>query len=83
MAKQQKQETTMDDNFRQNMVKARACVSAELAKHGIAVDVRLLTTISVMTSVALKFFKEEINSREARTDFDKAIDMYQNSNTPF
>ncbi len=83
MSEQQKQETTMDDNFKQNMVKARACVSAELAKHGIAVDVRLLTTISVMTSVALKFFKEEISGEEARNSFNEAIDMYKNSNTPF
>ena len=83
MAKQQKQETTMDDNFKQNMIKARACVSAELAKQGIAVDVRLLTTISVMTSVALKFFKEEISGEEARNSFNEAIDMYKNSNTPF
>ena len=83
MAKQQKQETTMDDDFKQNIIKARSVVSAELAKQGIAVDVRLLTTISVMTSVALKFFKEEISGEEARNSFNEAIDMYKNSNTPF
>ena len=83
MAKQQKQETTMDDNFKQNMVKARACVSGELAKHGIIVDVRLITTISIMTTLALKFYQNKIEGKEARDGFNKAITMYKNDNSPF
>ena len=71
-----------NDQFKHDMVTARSYVSAELKKHGIDIDVRLLTTISVLTSVALKFIKQDISAEEARSSFDNAINMYRN-NLPF
>lgn len=76
-------QNVVDDDFKQNIIKARVAVSAELTKHGYDIDVRMLTTISVMTTAALKYYKEEITSKEARESFDKAIAMYQNSSVPF
>ena len=58
-------------------------MSAELKKHGIDIDVRLLTTISVLTSVSLKYIKKDIDADEARLAFDNAINMYRNNNLPF
>ena len=83
MPKVTNQNPTMDDDFKQNIIKARSVVSAELAKQGYNIDVRMLTTISVMTTAALKFFKEEITGEEARQNFNDAIAMYQNNNVPF
>ena len=81
-----KKQTQVQDNeqFKKDIATARGYVSAELKKNGIDIDVRLLTTISVLTSVALKFIKEEIDADEARLAFDSAIAMYtNNSNLPF
>ena len=80
-----KNQTQPDDNeqFKKDIATARGYVSAELKKHGIDIDVRLLTTISVMTSVSLKYIKEEITADEARSSFDNAINMYRNNNLPF
>ena len=80
-----KQQTQVQDNeqFKKDIATARGYVSAELKKNGIDIDVRLLTTISVLTSVALKFIKEEIDADEARLAFDNAINMYRNNNLPF
>ena len=77
--------TQPDDNerFKKDIATARGYVSAELKKHGIDIDVRLLTTISVLTSVALKFIKQDITAEEARSSFDNAINMYRNNNLPF
>ena len=73
-----------NEQFKQDMATARSYVSAELKKYGIDVDVRLLTTISVLQSIALKFIDGDINGEEARDGFDKAIAMYtNNSNLPF
>ena len=72
-----------NDQFKYDMATARSYVSAELKKHGIDIDVRLLTTISVLTSVALKFIKQDISAEEARSSFDNAINMYRNNNLPF
>ena len=72
-----------NEQFKHDMATARSYVSAELKKHGIDIDVRLLTTISVLTSVSLKFIKEEITADEARSSFDNAINMYNNNNLPF
>ena len=73
-----------NEQFKHDMVTARSYVSAELKKNNIDVDVRLLTTISVMQSIALKFIDGSINGEEARDGFDKAIAMYtNNSNLPF
>ena len=80
---QQPEQQPMDDNFKQDIMKARSCVSGELAKHGIIVDVRLITTISVMTTLALKFYQNKIEGKEARDGFNKAITMYKNDNSPF
>ena len=72
-----------NEQFKHDMATARGYVSAELKKNGIDIDVRLLTTISVLTSVALKFIKQDISADEARSSFDNAISMYRNNNLPF
>ena len=72
------------EQFKKDKATARGYVSAELKKNGIDIDVRLLTTISVLTSVALKFIKQDISADEARSSFDNAISMYRNNNNlPF
>lgn len=80
-----KEQTQSQDNeqFKKDIATARGYVSAELKKNGIDIDVRLLTTISVLTSVALKFIKQDISADEARSSFDNAISMYRNNNLPF
>ena len=80
-----KEQTQSQDNeqFKKDIATARGYVSAELKKNGIDIDVRLLTTISVLTSVALKFIKQDISADEARSSFDNAISMYCNNNLPF
>ena len=80
-----KKQTQPDDNeqFKKDIATARGYVSAELKKNGIDIDVRLLTTISVLTSVSLKYIKKEIDADEARLAFDNAINMYRNNNLPF
>ena len=72
-----------NEQFKHDMATARSYVSAELKKYDINVDVRLLTTISVLTSVALKFIDGNIGAEEARSSFDNAISMYRNNNLPF
>ena len=72
-----------NEQYKQDMTIARSYVSAELKKNDINVDVRLLTTISVLTSVALKFIDGNITGEEARSSFDNAISMYRNNNLPF
>ena len=72
-----------NEQFKHDMATARSYVSAELKKYNIDIDVRLLTTISVLTSVALKFIKQDISADEARSSFDNAISMYRNNNLPF
>ena len=80
-----KNQTQSQDNeqFKKDIATARSYVSAELKKNGIDIDVRLLTTISVLTSVALKYIKQDISADEARLSFDNAISMYRNNNLPF
>ena len=81
-----KNQTQPDDNeqFKKDIATAKGYVSAELKKNGIDIDVRLLTTISVLTSAALKYIKQDISAEEARSSFDHAIAMYNNNNTlPF
>ena len=73
-----------NDQFKKDMATARSYVSAELKKYNIDIDVRLLTTISVMQSIALKFIDGNISAEEAREGFDGAIAMYTNNNNlPF
>ena len=72
-----------NEQFKHDMATARSYVSAELKKYDINVDVRLLTTISVLTSVALKFIDGNISAEEARSSFDNATSMYRNNNLPF
>ena len=72
-----------NEQFKHDMATARSYVSAELKKYNIDVDVRLLTTISVMQSVALKFIDGTISGEEARESFDSALEMYSNTTLPF
>ena len=69
-----------NDQFKKDMVMARTYVSAELKQYNIDIDVRLLTTISVLQSIALKFIDGSISAEEAREGFDSAIAMYTNNN---
>ena len=69
-----------NEQFKKDMVMARTYVSAELKQYNIDIDVRLLTTISVMQSIALKFIDGSISAEEAREGFDSAIAMYTNNN---
>ena len=80
-----KNQTQPDNNeqFKKDIATARGYVSAELKKNGIDIDVRLLTTISVLTSVSLKYIKKDIDADEARLAFDNAINTYHNNNLPF
>ena len=76
-----KKQTQLDnDKFKKDIATARSYVSAELKKYNIDIDVRLLTTISVMQSIALKFIDGNISAEEAREGFDSAIAMYTNNN---
>ena len=72
-----------NEQFKKDMTTARSYVSAELKKHGIDIDVRLLTTISVMQSVALKYINGTISGEEARESFNSALEMYSNTTLPF
>lgn len=73
-----------NEQFMHDMATARSYVSAELKKYNIDIDVRLLTIISVMQAIALKFIDGTISGEEAREGFDVAIAMYtNNSNLPF
>ena len=79
-----KKQTQLDnEQFKKDVAIARGYVSAELKKHGIDVDVRLLTTISVMQSAALKYINGTISGEEARESFDSALEMYSNTTLPF
>ena len=69
-----------NEQFKHDMATARSYVSAELKKYNIDIDVRLLTTISVMQSVALKFIDGTISGEEAREGFDSAMVTYTNNN---
>ena len=68
------------EQFKHDIATARSYVSAELKKYNIDIDVRLLTTISVMQSIALKFIDGNISAEEAREGFDSAMAMYTNNN---
>ena len=74
-----------NEQFKKDMAIARGYVSAELKRNGIDIDSRLLTTISVLTSVSLKFIKNEVSADEARLAFNNAMNMYlnNNNNLPF
>ena len=80
-----KEQTQSQDNeqFKKDIATARGYVSAELKKNGIDIDVRLLTTISVMQSAALKYINGTISGEEARESFDSALEMYSNTTLPF
>ena len=69
-----------NEQFKHDMATARSYVSAELKKYNIDIDVRLLTTISVMQSIALKFIDGTISGEEAREGFDGAMVIYTNNN---
>jgi hypothetical protein len=83
MAMKKQAQVQDNEQFKKDIAIARGYVSAELKKNGIDVDTRLLTTISVLTSVSLKYIKKEIDADEARSSFDNAINMYRNNNLPF
>ena len=73
-----------NEQFKHDMATARSYVSTELKKYNIDIDVRLLTTISILQSTALKYIDGTISGEEARSSFDMAIDVYTNNNNlPF
>ena len=75
--------TKSTEQFRKDMALARSYVAAELRKQGLDIDVRLLTTISVMQTTALKFIDRDIDEQEARKSFDHAITTYRSDSVPF
>ena len=75
--------TKSSEQFKKDMATARSYVAAELRKQGLDIDVRLLTTISVMQATALKFIDGDISGQEARASFDHAIATYRSDSVPF
>lgn len=78
------QERLSTEDYNRLQMEARSIVSNELKKHGIDIDARLLTTISIMTNTTIKYLQKTLNANEARESFDKAITMYLGSSVqPF
>ena len=74
------QERMSPEDYNKLQMEARSCVSAELKRHGIEIDVRLLTTISILNNTSLKFLQGTLNGKEAREVFDKSMTMYLGNN---
>ena len=78
------QERMSPEDYNKLQMEARSIVSNELKKHGIEIDVRLLTTISILTNTTIKYLQQSLNPTEAREAVDKAMTMYLGNNTvPF
>ena len=78
------QERLSPEDFNKLQMEARSIVSNELKKHGIEIDVRLLTTISILHNTTIKYLQGTLNPTEAREAFNKAMAMYLGNNTvPF
>ena len=78
------QERLSPEDYNKLQMEARSIVSNELKKHGIDVDVRLLTTISILTNTTIKYLQQSLNATDARQSFDKAMTLYLgNSTQPF
>ena len=78
------QERLSPEDYNKLQMEARSIVSNELKKHGIEIDVRLLTTISILTNTTIKYLQGTLNPTEAREAFNKAMTMYLGNNTvPF
>lgn len=76
--------TQMNPNdFKAAINKARYYVSMELKKHGIDIDTRLMTTISILTSAALKYVEGSQSSEATRKAFDNCIAIYLDNSIPF
>ena len=78
------QERLSPEDFNKLQMEARSIVSNELKKHGIEIDVRLLTTISILHNTTIKYLQGTLNPTEAREAFNKATSMYLgNAKQPF
>ena len=78
------QERMSPEDYNKLQMEARSIVSNELKKHGIEIDVRLLTTISILTNTTIKYLQDTLNPTEAREAFNKAMTMYLgNTKQPF
>ena len=78
------QERMNPEDYNKLQMEARSIVSNELKKHGIEIDVRLLTTISILTNTTIKYLQDTLNATEAREAFNKAMTMYLgNTKQPF
>ena len=78
------QERMSPEDYNKLQMEARSIVSNELKKHGIEIDVRLLTTISILTNTTIKYLQQSLNPTEAREAFNKAMTTYLgNSIQPF
>ena len=78
------QERLSPEDFNKLQMEARSIVSNELKKHGIEIDVRLLTTISILHNTTIKYLQGTLNPTEAREAFNKAMTMYLgNTKQPF
>ena len=81
--KKEQQQRLSPEEFNKLQMQARAIVSGELQRNNIAVDVRLLTTISILSNTAIKFLQEELSKTEARESFNRAMAIYLNNDQPF
>ena len=78
------QERMSPEDYNKLQMEARSIVSNELKKHGVEIDVRLLTTISILTNTTIKYLQGTLNPTDAREAFNKAMTMYLGNNTvPF
>ena len=78
------QERLSPEDYNRLQMEARSIVSNELKRYGIEIDVRLLTTISILTNTTIKYLQDTLNPTEAREAFNKAMTMYLgNTKQPF
>ena len=78
------QERLSPEDYNKLQMEARSIVSNELKEYGIEIDVRLLTTISILTNTTIKYLQGTLNPTDARESFDKAMTMYLgNTKQPF
>lgn len=78
------QERMSPEDYNKLQMEARSIVSNELRKNNIEIDVRLLTTISILNNTTIKYLQGTLNPTEAREAFNKAMTMYLgNTKQPF
>ena len=78
------QERLSPEDYNKLQMEARSIVSSELKEYGMEIDIRLLTTISILTNTTIKYLQGTLNPTDAREAFNKAMTMYLgNTKQPF